>query len=164
MTLPKSHSELGCSRIAVLVKIGFNVKILEQFMDGEVATIWLQVSGRGLKSVTIGAIYRQFRLLRQGVPNLSGEPDRQLSRWRKIINQWRAASRGKETIIMGDLNLDFRKWEDPDQDSLQMTDLVKSEIQTLGFHQLVRGITRSWPHQEDSTLDHCWTAQKHYKR
>ena len=38
-----------------------------------------------------------------------------------------------------------------------MVELIKLEIETLGFFQLVEGQTRSWIGQEDSMPDHLWT-------
>ena len=37
-----------------------------------------------------------------------------------------------ESVILGDFNLDYNKWESPDQDFLIMTELMKDEIETLG--------------------------------
>ena len=37
-----------------------------------------------------------------------------------------------------------------------MVDSVKETLETGGFSQQVVGITRSWPGQNYSLLDHCW--------
>ena len=58
---------------------------------------------------------------------------------------------------MGNMNLDFGKWEAPDGNQIRMINLVKDEIAILGFSQQVDKITRSMEGQADSTLDHIWT-------
>ena len=155
---PKSMNSLGYSRIAVLVKSGVKVKVLDQFMDNEIASVWLRISGRGTKNLHIGTVYRQHKLLNQDLPNMSGDPAKQATRWRKFVAQWVAAARNTDCIVLGDTNLNFNKWVNPEQEVADMTDMVKAEIETLGFSQYVRNSTRFWPDQEPSLLDQCWTA------
>ena len=62
----------------------------------------------------IGAIYREQHLLRVGTPNNTDDPKEQEKRWKTVLEQWTRASRGNECYIVGDLNLDFMKWDDPD--------------------------------------------------
>ena len=38
-----------------------------------------------------------------------------------------------------------------------MTDIVKDKIESLGFHQLIQGPTRFWPHTPDYLIDQVWT-------
>ena len=59
--------------------------------------------------------------------------------------------------MIGDLNLDFRKWSNPEPGHARMVDRLKSLIETQGFCQIIRGMTRCWPGQPDSQVDHCWT-------
>ena len=37
-----------------------------------------------------------------------------------------------------------------------MIDKVKSEIETLGFNQMIEGVMRTWPGQPNFNIDHCW--------
>ena len=41
----------------------------------------------------------------------------------------------------------------------RMVNITRTEIETIGFCQLVKGITRTWAQQTDSMLDLCWTNQ-----
>ena len=59
--------------------------------------------------------------------------------------------------MIGDFNLDFHKWGNPEQQAIYMTDLIKMNLETRGFVQTVEGITRHWPHTTSSLIDHCWT-------
>ena len=61
-------------------------------------------------------------------------------------------------LIIGDTNLDKEKWNAPEQIHIHMVDLVKEEIKTLNYCQIIEGITRSWPGQESSLIDQCWTT------
>ena len=53
-------------------------------------------------------------------------------------------------MVMGDLNLNFLKWNNPDFHQQYMAELVQNHIETLGFTQLISSWTRSWKDQEDS--------------
>ena len=145
------------SRIVVLVKNEINFKIEREYMDSVTASIWLSLPRRGKKKVMIGAIYREQHLLRVGTPNNTDNPNDQEARWRVVLDQWARASRGTESYIIGDLNLDYLKWDDPDARQKKMVESTKLVIETIGFFQLVEGQTRAWKNQEDSCLDHIWT-------
>ena len=104
----------------------------------------------------IGAIYREQHLLRVGTPNNTDDPREQERRWRTVLEQWKRASKGNECYIVGDLNLDFLKWDDPEARNKKMVESTKLEVETAGFFQLVEGHTRTWKDQDDSCLDHIW--------
>ena len=59
--------------------------------------------------------------------------------------------------IIGDVNLDFLKWQAPDQQHINMVQITNNTLEVSGFTQLVKGVTRCWPGQVDSLLDHLWT-------
>ena len=59
--------------------------------------------------------------------------------------------------MTGDMNLDYSSWQNPEQRQARMIDLVKTELEPRGFYQMVTNVTRYWPHQEDSLVDHCWS-------
>ena len=89
-------------------------------------------------------------------PNISDDPALQTARWEKFIEQWESASLQGEVIVIGDTNLDELKWATPDYTHLEMVNLVKYRIETLGYIQLIKGATRFWPHQDSSLIDKCW--------
>ena len=60
-------------------------------------------------------------------------------------------------FFIGDLNLDFSRWQNPEAGHIRMVECVKTEIETQGYCQVIRGMTRFWPGQQDSHVDHCWT-------
>ena len=58
---------------------------------------------------------------------------------------------------MGDINLDFLRWSQPEPGVHKMVEKVKDEIETIGFSQIVEEKTRSWRNQPDLCLNHIWT-------
>ena len=58
---------------------------------------------------------------------------------------------------MGDLNLDFLKWNRPDQNVKNMSERTKNWIETIGFNQYIQWHTRTWRNQEPSLLDQVWS-------
>ena len=157
LILPKTMDLIGNCRVAILVKDGIDVQVLDKFMDTHIASIWLKISAKGNKIIHLSAIYRQHMWIKQPLPNNTKHPAQQYARWKDFITQWIASSRGAETFVIGDTNLDHNKWAQPDGDHINMTNLVKTQIETLGFHQMVTGSTRFWPGTRPSLVDKCWT-------
>ena len=156
LILPKTMNTLGNCRIAVLVRVGIEVKLLDKFMNTSVASVWLKISCKGRKSLHLGACYREHKHIRQTEPNNSGELASQINRWKLFVDQWVRASMGADTVVIGDLNIDMNKWLQPDPDHLAMTNILKNRIETEGFHQTIIGDTRFWKDTPSSLIDHCW--------
>ena len=114
-------------------------------MDHHISSVWFKVSGRGIRTLHLAAIYREHTVLRQD--HVTDNESQQTDRWRFFINQWITASRLSDCIIIGDTNLDQLKWGKPDQINVAMTNLVKDNLETRGFSQLVTGPTRIKLHQ-----------------
>ena len=95
-------------------------------------------------------------MLLQGTPNLLDAPDLQDDRWRRTLKRWLKATRNSKSVVIGDFNLDYSQWFNP-TNNLRMIERTKVEIETVGFVQMVQNITRSWPGQADSLVDHLWT-------
>ena len=159
LILPKTMISLKHARLVLLVKEELEIRILDNIMTDDICIIWIQFGQPRRKPLTIGGIYREQHLLLQGTPNMSGSVQHQHERWRKTIQSWKTAARKDRCIIIGDFNLDYGRWQQPDHHQVQMVNRVKNEIETLFFLllQIMRGITRSMNHQEDSIIDHCWT-------
>ena len=58
---------------------------------------------------------------------------------------------------MGDLNMDYAKWNHNDNPNQRLIQLVKDEIETIGFSQQIVTETRAWKGQASSILDHIWS-------
>ena len=91
MVLLNTMDTQGFCRLAVLLKEDIQIKILTEFMDTEIASVWMKVVRRGSRKLHIGAMYRQQHLLKQSTPNASGGVENQRNRWQKFLKQWRLA-------------------------------------------------------------------------
>ena len=61
--LPKTAEVQIVSRLIIFVKETLKVEIKTEFMDVQVAAIWLKVGARGRKPLLIGGIYREHKYL-----------------------------------------------------------------------------------------------------
>ena len=156
LLLPKTTEVQTISRLVMLIKNGIEVKIMDNLMDASLASIWIKVGARGRRPMLVGTIYREHQFLYQQDPNQSGSPQQQTARWAKFVDKWKAAAGHGDVIVLGDVNLDFFKWGNPDSGHKKMVDKVKEEVETLGFNQIIQGFTRTWPGVPDSLVDHCW--------
>ena len=143
----------------MLVKEGVQVELLPELMETDVAAIWVKLGVKGRKPLILSGIYREHRFLDQDdiVDGDTVSEEKQMERWRGFVRMWVKAARKYEVVVVGDVNLDYLRWETPDRAKVKMVDLVKEEIETLGFYQLVEGMTRCWNAQPDSLIDHCWS-------
>ena len=158
MVLPNTMDSLGYARLILLVRLDIDFKVITKLMGPTSACIWIKVGAPGRKPLKIGGFYRELSLLKQGTPNLSNDPNRQLARWNTLLEGWKAAAAGDAPcLIIGDINLDYLKWDQPEFHVARMVERTKLEIETLGFSQLVRSFMRTWPDQDDSCVDHIWT-------
>ena len=103
-------------------------------MSVDVATIWIAVKIPGQKRFIIGGIYREHSIV--AVPGSDNK---------------------RECQVTGDINLDYLEWGHPNYEHENMTELLKNNIETMGFHQLIETATRFWPNQSSTLLDHSWT-------
>ena len=144
------------SRLVLLIKDGTYIKIEHGKMDQAISSIWTSISRRGMKKIMICGIYREHRYVDQ-TDDLSSQPAAQNQRWEKFLKQIEDVGANVDIYIVGDFNLDYQKWQMPDPSHAQMIQCTKNSLETNGYTQLVKGITRSWPGQTDSSIDHFWT-------
>ena len=155
--LPLTGNRLGYWRIVLIAKEDLLIDILEDYMETDISSIWVRVGRRGNTSTIIGSTYREHKLIAQPLPNLSGEPHAQTERLSRTVNMWKKAARNRRCTLLGDINLDFKKWETPEQNQINMVNKIKTDIEMGGFTQLLRTPTRFWSNQEPSIPDHIWT-------
>ena len=123
--LTKSIKTLNYCRLAMLVRDGTDVHILEEYMDTVTPSFWLKLPYKGRKNVFICSVYREHRYLNQPKPNTTGVDTLQWGWWNHFINQWLKASNKAEIILLGDTNLDHFKLNDPKAINIPMVDQVK---------------------------------------
>lgn len=126
-------------------------------MSVDCSSIWLELSGPGRKKLLCGQLYREHQY--QNSPdNVSKSEAAQFERWEKMIDQWRRSQSVKiDTIVLGDVNIDYLKWSSPKYFQRRLIDRIEEEIIPLGFTQCVTRYTRSWTGLEHSLLDQIWS-------
>ena len=159
--LPLTMNSLGYARIVLVARTEIDLNILNQHMDDQGATIWVQI-GKGRNKMTVGGIYREHVQLARGETHDTWmeRQARQVERWRSIVNKWRMAGRQSSSTVIGDLNLNYLRWENPEAGYEEMIEMVQDELEVEGFTQLMTGYTRNQRNQEDSLLDHVWTNRR----
>ena len=81
MIHPLSREDRRHSRLIVLVKDGFQVKVRNDIMSKEILSIWLEIQRKGKKKLLIAALYREHSILRLPTPNNSSDIQQQNHRW-----------------------------------------------------------------------------------
>ena len=118
LILPLTMPHMKYARLVLLVKEELEVKTMDEYMSQDIASIWVRVGQQGRKPLMVGSIYREQHLLLpgapRGTPNNTDAPAQQLERWRKAVQGWKAAARGHKCVLIGDLNLDYLQWTNPE--------------------------------------------------
>ena len=100
--------------------------------------------------------YREFTLLHENSPPNSSDPSQQKIRWKSFTNQWKQAADKNSCWVIGDLNLDMMKWNDTNYEHKELVDILKDNIETKNFSQVITQPTRFW-NGSQSLIDHIWT-------
>ena len=158
------NGTLNVSRIAVFTHKDLIVKERQDLMNDYFSSIWLEVGLPRTRKILVCNLYREWQYLDQE-SNVSLATTAQLRRWLSFMEQWEAAIQNNMEIhVMGDINLDFLKWNAPHQPGShhrhrlhKLAHALFERIFPFGFAQLVTVATRFWPGQEPSGLDHWYT-------
>ena len=156
------------SRVIIYKHESVTAKVRLDLMSNTVDSIWLELGFKQHKKLLVGGLYLVWQNMGQGPDKFSLSPEAQLDRWRVFLTQWEAALQEKETVVLGDVNVDWLSCvsEDPPLCPRQaakwraarpLLDELDRRIIPEGVVQLVRGVTRSARGQADSTLDLVFT-------
>ena len=156
ITFPKTVVINCTARLVLLTKNGLNFTIRDDLMTDTFSSIWVKISRQGIKSLLVCGVYREHQYLNQET-DWSLQPAEQIKRWQQFLRQVETARSSSVCHLIGDFNLDYKKWNSPDHLQLQMITDSKNCLEAGGFFQLVSEVTRSWPGQLDSLIDHFWT-------
>ena len=155
---------LEISRVVVYTHSSLVVKRRSDLEDSSLSAIWLEVGMPRKRKILVANIYREWQHMGQGHENQSGSIAAQLERWCLFLDKWETAlSEGKEVLVLGDINLDFLKWNKdlPSNDSSsclkKLSEQIFTRIFPLGVSQLIRVATRVSPASPPSGLDHVYT-------
>ena len=158
ITLPKTVVRNGTARLVLLTKDNLEFELMENLMDDIVSSIWIKISRQGVKGLLVCGIYREHQYLNQQ-SDWSLQPAEQSKRWAQFLRQVETARISSICHLIGDFNLDYKKWNAPDFAHLQMITETKDGLEAGGFFQLIEDVTRTWPGQIDSLIDHFWTNE-----
>ena len=156
ITLPKTVTVNGTARLVLLTKESLEFDLIEDLMDDTVSSIWIKITRQGVKGLLVCGVYREHHYLNQPT-DWSLQPAEQTRRWSQFLRQVETARISSICHVIGDFNLDYKKLNAPDFAHLQMITDTKDSLEAGGFFQLVDDVTRSWPGQVDSLIDHFWT-------
>ena len=154
---PNTELTLGYSRILLLAREGVRLNIMNECMDTTIPSIWVKGIVKGRKPLIIGGIYREYHHLLVPTPNNTDDWALQVQRWKTTIQGWKRASRNSKCIILGDLNVDYLKWSDSSYRGKKLIQIMKDEIITIGYCQLIKKVTRFWPGVPSTLVDQIWT-------
>ena len=121
---PKTFEQTEVARLVALVRDGIHTEVRYDWMEDHTASIWMEVNRLGKKKLVVGSVYREQSLL--GQPN-SVDIHSQTARWNLFLKQWKTIGKKYDTFVVGDLNLDTLKWQDPANRNRWMIDNTKNE-------------------------------------
>ena len=108
LVLPNmSPSVNSVARTVLYVREDLQYKVRLDLMPVDSAVIWVEISGIKGRKLLVGNVYREFTHLGQG-PASASHMDQKV-RWGQITDCWRTAGKERETVVLGDMNLDFNK-------------------------------------------------------
>ena len=159
------NPQLDIARMVVYTHSSLVVKRRHDLEDQSLSAVWLELGMPRQKKIIVGNIYREWQYMGQASSNSSGSIADQLQRWLVFIEMWeKVLNEGKEVMVLGDINLDFLKWNKgnlPANDSSirlkQLNELVFNRIFPHGVKQLVTTPTRLSAVGSPSGLDHIYT-------
>ena len=132
MFFPLTVRNQAVARLVLLVKENLSVDIKEEYMDEEVATVWIKIGARGKKPVLLSGIYREHKFLY--MPEETGSDRSQEKRWYKFVQSWVNAANAHDAVIIGDTNIDFLRWDTPEAGlKTRLVAKMKLEVETLVF-------------------------------
>ena len=158
------NPDIRTSRIAVYIHNALSFKVRNDLMSDMFSSVWIELGKPGQKKILVCMLYREWQLLNQP-DDISGTIDSQLYRWLIFLDQWeQAITTGKEICTLGDVNLNFLTWANPNvhlsSHSRKLTPLVSSLFDKViphGFVQLVKEATRFVSGREPSGIDHFYS-------
>ena len=159
-----NNPELNISRVAVYVHKDIIVTVRDDLMTDSFSSVWLEVGLKRQKKFLVSNVYRDWKYVNQADQE-SGSIASQLSRWESFLQQWESAiATDQEIHVLGDMNLNYLDIQNqsipPNSHSARLRPLVHALLDRVvphGFSQLITDVTRVWPGQESSLLDHHWT-------
>ena len=148
------------ARMIVMVKSDITYERLYGFENDINSMMTLKIKNSNKKYIYLVCVYRQWKLLHIDDPS-SNLPAKQLARLELILETINKIIKdGKETLLIGDLNIDLWPANNPGQrkDIKALFELYQSVINQLGLCQLNYKPTRFQSNANPSLLDHMFAS------
>lgn len=143
------------SRLVVYVADDLNFRIRKDLMSESCSSIWIHVTASNGKKYLCGFGYREFQIWGRELDTRT--ETEQFKRWETLIDQTeRAMSEGSDCVLLGDLNVDYKTWKNPQYFAGRLIEAFESKIVPLGAFQLVTEDTRTRTGGQGTILDHIW--------
>ena len=153
---PLKRTGTNTKRLICLVKAEIETKQRDDLMSEALSNVWLEINGINQK-VLICAMYREFNdLTGKGQMSIT----QQLEKLDLLHTQIEKASKEGLILIIGDMNIDLQKWEDPKYYQKQQAEKYQSIIGECGLEIIDFGITYNGKKDGEvviSALDHAIT-------
>ena len=153
---PLKRTGSNKKRLICLVKVEIETKQRDDLMSEALSNVWLEINGINQK-VLICAMYREFNDL-TGKGQMS--TTQQLEKLELLHTQIEKASKEGLILIIGDMNIDLQKWEDPKYYQKQQAEKYQSIVGECGLEIIDFGITYNGKKDGEiviSALDHAIT-------
>ena len=164
----RENTEKKNARVVLYIKEELSFDIVKKHMGNDLMPeVWIRLGHSGTKRTLIGIVYREHTPWNTGEGSQKGQETR-LKKWleaRRTI--WTG---NEETFLLGDINLDWLKKDDPGYRSVKMMKNWCEELLALGWVQLVKKATHfsnSAGRVSESLIDHVWsnhTAKENSKK
>lgn len=142
MTCNTIDNNLKMSRLVAYVDKNLNYSIREEHMTDDTSTILLEIKGRGRKKMLCGLCYQEHMYIGQS-DKISRSDACQTRRWISVVDNWsQCIDSGMDTIMLGDVNIDYNTWETSVELSGQLVKEVEDYIISKGVYQCANKSTR----------------------
>ena len=99
-------------RIMVYVRDDVDFERMEELETDKEAMIWILIKLKNKRPIRVGNVYREHSLPTKVMLDIpTGSAAAQIDRWDKILDKWEENCEQFDTIVMGDMNIDYLKYE-----------------------------------------------------
>ena len=156
--LPDSWPEHQTARIIIYVRDIVTITMIStnnNIKDLPIIAITARKSKEAQTNIV--ACYREYTGAVSGLNSIQAQTER----LNRILDVWRKVEQlNKDTIILGDINLDYKKWAAQNAPNNQLVDMVKETQIRATLSQLVKEDTRIQlvgGNSQSSIIDHVYT-------
>ena len=146
------------SRVVAYIREDLSYEVVKTKMQGDLMPeLWIRLGHKGTRKTLVGFIYREHSPW--GVQQ--GSVKEQEQRWTKWLEACRDTWEGsEEAFVLGDLNLDWKRKDDPRYRNKNMVQDLCSKLVEQSWVPLIGEVTHFTNRAgitSESLIDHVWT-------